>query len=380
MSTSTFALPGPPPTKLGVHRILSRTAGIRVSPLALGAMSIGQAWASAMGSMDKDASFELLDAFVEAGGNFIDTANNYQDEESEIWIGEWMAARQNRDRLVLATKFTSEYRGHADGKGKTPNHSGNHRRSIHMSVRDSLRKLQTEYIDILYLHWWDYTTSIKEIMDTLHMLVEQGKVLYLGVSDCPAWVVSAANQYAVDHGKTPFCIYQGRWSLMIRNMEREIVPMARLFGMALAPWDVLGGGRFQSKKAIEERKARGEGIRTLLAAPTQTPAEEKISEALCKVAAEHGVESPTVIALAYIMSKASNVLPIVGGRKVEHLHENIKALSIRLTDEQISFLESVQPFDLGFPTNFLGDDPNVTGKNTSRIARAGAVTFPNAHK
>lgn len=380
MAASLFAPAPDPPTELGRLRILSPTAGIRVSPLALGAMSLGEAWSGFMGAMDKPAAFALLDAFVAAGGNFIDTANNYQDEQSEAWIGEWAEARGNRDRLVLATKFTSEYRGHAEGKGATPNHSGNHRRSIHMSVRDSLRKLRTDYVDILYLHWWDYTTSVKEVMDSLHMLVEQGKVLYLGVSDTPAWVVSAANQYAVDHGKTPFCIYQGRWSVMVRDLEREILPMARAFGMAIAPWDVLGGGKFQSKKALEERRARGEGLRSLVGAGDQTDAEARISEALCEVGEEHGIEAPTTVALAYVLAKAANVFPIVGGRKIEHLHENIRALSVKLTDAQVARLEGVLPFDKGFPGNFLGDDPFVTGETTARIARAGPVAFPSAHK
>lgn len=138
-----------PPTELGRLRVLSATAGIRVSPLALGAMSIGKGWESAMGSCTKEESFALLDAYVAAGGNFIDTANNYHDEDSETWIGEWMQQRKNRERLVIATKFSADYRSYADGPGNVPNSAGNHRRSVHVSVRDSMRKLQTDYIDIL---------------------------------------------------------------------------------------------------------------------------------------------------------------------------------------------------------------------------------------
>jgi aryl-alcohol dehydrogenase-like predicted oxidoreductase len=328
--------------------------------------------------MDKEQSFKLLDAFVEFGGNFIDTANNYQNEESETWIGEWMAERQNRDQLVIATKYTADYRGHALGKAKAPNSAGNHKKSLHMSVRDSLRKLQTDYIDILYVHWWDWTTSIEEIMDSLHVLVQQGKVLYLGISDCPAWVVSAANVYATSHGKTPFSIYQGRWNVINRDFERDIIPMARHFGMALAPWDVLGAGRFFPKKALEERKSRGEGIRILLRPPEQTPEEAAIGEALAKVAAEHGDDvSHTAVALAYVMSKTSNVFPIVGGRKVEHLKDNIRALTLKLTEEQIKYLESVKDFEVGFPTNFVGEDPAVTGSNRM-LATSAIVKFPNA--
>lgn len=367
--------PAPEPeSELARYRILSPTAGIRVSPLQLGAMSIGDAWSSFMGSMDKETSFKLLDSFVEAGGNFIDTACNYQDEQSEAWIGEWMAARRNRDQMVISTKYTTDYKSYALGKGKAPNHCGNHKRSLHMSVRDSLKKLQTDWIDILYLHWWDYTTAIEEVMDSLHILVQQGKVLYLGVSDTPAWVVSAANTYARAHGKTPFSIYQGRWNVLTRDFEREIIPMARHFGMALAPWDVVGGGKLQTKKALEERKKAGEGLRSFMG-HGQTEDELRMSEALAKVAAEHGIESVTAIAIAYVMSKAPYVFPLVGGRKVEHLKDNIQALKIRLTPEQIAYLESVKPFDVGFPNNFLGEDPHVTGTAGELLAGNASLSW-----
>jgi aryl-alcohol dehydrogenase-like predicted oxidoreductase len=148
-----FDLAPQPKTELGRYRILSPNAGLRVSPFALGAMSIGSAWSETMGAMDKDQSFKLLDAFVDAGGNFIDTACNYQNEESERWIGEWMKERNNRDLIVIATKFTTDYRSWEIGKGKSVNYQGNHRKVIHMCVRDSLEKLQTDYIDLLYLHW-----------------------------------------------------------------------------------------------------------------------------------------------------------------------------------------------------------------------------------
>lgn len=355
-----FAPAPEPVTPLGRYRVLSPNAGIRVSPLQLGGMSIGDSWSKFMGSMNKKQSFALLDAFAAAGGNFIDTANNYQNEQSEAWIGEWMAARGNRDQMVIATKFTTDYRSHALGKGNTPNSCGNHKRSMFNSVRDSLRKLQTDFIDILYLHWWDYTTSIEEIMDSLHILVEQGKVLYLGISDTPAWVVSAANTYARAHGKTPFCVYQGRWNVMTRDFERDILPMASHFGMALAPWDVLGGGHFQSEKQMAEREKNGEKLRSISGAG-QTEEEKRISRALSTVAAEHGIESVTAVALAYVLCKAPNVFPLIGGRKIEHLQDNIQALKIRLTKKQIEFLEKAKDFDLGFPSNMIGLDPKTTG-------------------
>ncbi|GMG10622.1 unnamed protein product [Aspergillus oryzae] len=337
-------------------------------------MSIGESWSSFMGSMPNSKAFELLDAYVEAGGNCIDTSNNYQDEQSERWIGEWMKARGNRDNMVIATKYTTAYRDYELGKASYVNYSGNSRRSLHMSVRDSLQKLQTDWIDILYVHWWDQTTSIEEVMDSLHILVQQGKVLYLGVSNTPAWVVSAANYYAKANGKTPFSIYQGRWNVLRRDLEKDILPMVRHFGMAIAPWDSIGGGKFQSKKQLEARKVTGEGLRAIGPA-TQSEDEARMSEALEKVAAEHGVESVTSIALAYVLSKAPYVFPIIGGRKIEHLKDNIKALEIRLTEAQIEYLESIKPFDFGYPANYIGEDPGITGKASGVLATTGPLAF-----
>ncbi|KAH9210255.1 putative aryl-alcohol dehydrogenase Aad14 [Leptodontidium sp. 2 PMI_412] len=299
-----------PPTELGRFRVSSSTAGIRVSPLQLGAMSIGEAWSSFMGSMDKEASFKLLDAYFEAGGNFIDTSNNYQNEQSEAWIGEWMAARKNRDQIVLATKFTTDYKYWEIGTGNAPNHCGNHKRSS---------------------------------------------------------------------GKTPFSVYQGRWNVLLRDFERDTIPMALHFGMTLAPWDVLGGGKFQIKKQIEERKQKGEALRSMFGAE-QTEDQVKMSEALEKVAAEQGTESITAIALAYVMAKAPNVFPLVGGRKIEHLQDNISALKIKLTKEQIETLESVKPVHLGFPNDFIGEDPKLSGKPGGLLAASSPMSFVVASK
>lgn len=249
-----------------------------------------------------------------------------------------------------------------------------------MSLRDSLRKLQTDWIDVLYVHWWDYTTSIEELMNSLHVMVEQDKVLYLGISDTPAWVVSAANTYARAQGKTPFSVYQGRWNVMLRDLEREIIPMALHFGMALAPWDVLSSGKFQSGKALEQRRRKGEGLRAMPGPAEQSPDEARMSEALAKVAAEHGTETVTAIALAYLLQKVPNVFPIVGGRKIEHLHENIQALKIRLTPAQVSFLESVKTLELGFPHDLVGVDPKLSGEVGFWMRSGSTVVVPPALK
>lgn len=206
-------------------------------------------------------------------------------------------------------------------------------------------------------------------------MVKRGQVLYLGVSDTPAYIVSSANTYARAHGKTQFSIYQGRWNIMLRDMEREIIPMCRHFGMAIAPWDAIGGGKFQSKKAMEERKKNNEGLRSMMGSADQSETEVKVSEALYEVAQEHGIESPTAVALAYVMSKATNVFPIVGGRKVEHLMDNIQSLKIKLSSEQIEKLEKVVPFEPGFPNNFVGTDPKVGGTPSFLLGAAAPMAY-----
>ena len=191
-------------------------------------------------------------------------------------------------------------------------------------------------------------------MDNLHNLIVARKVLYLGVSDTPAWVVSYANAYAKAHAKTPFVIYQGAWNVMERSFEREIIPMARTLGLALAPWNVLASGKLRTDAEEERRLASGEKGRRILGGDwLRTEDEKKMSAALEKVAKEVGTEHITAVAIAYVMQKTPYVFPIIGGRKIEHLMANIEALKISLSDEQIQYLEGILPFDLGFPANFI---------------------------
>ncbi|KAF9221632.1 Aldo/keto reductase [Gyrodon lividus] len=362
-----------PNNPLARYRTLSPTAGIHVSPLQLGAMSIGDKWEKAgMGSMNKVSSFKLLDAFYELGGNFIDTANNYQDQSSEEFIGEWAEQRGIRDQLVIATKYSTNFARGQEGIKQKVNYTGNNVKSMHISVQASLKNLRTSYIDILYVHWWDFDTSVEEVMNGLHALVQQGKVLYLGISDTPAWIVSKCNQYARDHGKTPFVIYQGAWNVMTRDFERDIIPMARAEGMALAPWNVLASGKLRSDAEEERRRQTGEKGRMVFGSDWErTPTEREMSLALETVAKEVGTEHITAVAIAYLMQKTPYVFPIVGGRKVEHLEANIDALRITLTTDHLKYLESVFPFDLGFPHNFIGDgtDYSFLVKSTAYLER-----------
>ncbi|KAF8529967.1 Aldo/keto reductase [Gautieria morchelliformis] len=351
---NTFQPPPPPPTKLGRYRILSPNAGVRVSPLQLGAMSIGDKWSGMMGSMDKESSLKLLDAFYDAGGNFIDTANVYQDETSEQFLGEWMEKRGIRDQMVIATKYTTGYKRGDSTIGIQMNYTGNGKKSLHMSVEASLKKLRTTYIDILYVHWWAFDTSVEEVMNSLHSLVVAGKVLYLGISDTPAWVVAKANQWARCHGKTPFCIYQGKWSVLDRSFERDIIPMAKSEGLALAPWGAAGRGKLMTDEEERRRKESGEKGR-MSASEERTPDEVKVSHKLEEIAKEVGTKHITAVAIAYVMHKARYVFPLIGGRKIEHLHANLEALDIKLTPEQIKAIEEVLPFDAGFPNTMVGD-------------------------
>ncbi|CAL5868445.1 uncharacterized protein PFLUO_LOCUS2670 [Penicillium psychrofluorescens] len=342
-----FAAAAPPKSRLGRYRLLAPTAGVKVSPLCLGAMNFGTGWEGRLGECNKETSFQIMDTFYENGGNFIDTANNYQNEESEEWVGEWMEKRGVRDEIVLATKYTSPYRLYKKDEIQA-NYVGNNAKSLKLSVNASLRKLKTDYIDLLYVHWWDFSTSIEEVMTSLNLLVTSGKVLYLGVSDTPAWVVSRANQYARDHGMRPFSVYQGQWNAAKRDFEREIIPMCASEGMGLCPWGAIGGGAFKTAAQREEIAKSGNPGRAVEASETDLA----VSKVLETVAARHNTII-TSVALAYVMRKTPHVAPIVGGRKVEHLQGNIDALALELSDKDVEEIESAYNFEIGFPMNFL---------------------------
>jgi aryl-alcohol dehydrogenase-like predicted oxidoreductase len=360
-----FKAAAPPKSHLGRYRLLAPTAGVKVSPLCLGAMNFGEGWKEGLGECDKDMSFKILDTFYENGGNFIDTANNYQNGDSEAWLGDWMEARGVRDEIVLATKYTSPWRMF-DKSQVQANYVGNNAKSLKVSVDASLRKLKTDYIDLLYVHWWDFSTSIEEVMTSLNQLVTAGKVLYLGVSDTPAWVVSRANQYARDHGLRPFSVYQGQWNAAKRDLEREIIPMAAAEGMGLVPWGALGGGKFKTAAQREELANSGNPGRK--AEPQAV--DLAVSKVLESVASRHNT-AITSVALAYLMHKAPYVTPLVGGRKPEHLLGNIEALGLRLSEQDIKEIEGAYEFDVGFPTTFL-----FPGEN--KEAHPGNVVFTNA--
>ena len=265
-----------------------------------------------------------------------------------------MAKRGVRDQMVIATKFTTCFRAGYGDKEILVNTTGNGTKSLHLSLEASLKKLQTNYIDLLYVHWWDFTCSIPELMQSLNTMVQQSKVLYLGISDTPAWIVSKANEYARNNGLRQFSVYQGRWSAEYRDFEREIIPMCAAEGMGLAPWGALGGGNFKNdadRKSGEGRK-RGEASEKAI----------QISKVLEKMANNKGVQI-TSVALAYVMKKTPYVFPIVGGRKVDHLKGNIEGLKLDLTEEDIKEIEDASPLDIGFPNSLLGGPGGVKSPN-----------------
>lgn len=303
-----------------------------------------------MGECSKETAFDILDCFLRKGGNFIDTANAYQDEESETWIGEWMASRNARDQIVLATKYSGNLKSYKKEIIQS-NYGGNGIKSMRLSLDASLKKLQTDYIDLFYVHWWDYATTIPELMHALNDLVTSGKVLYLGISDTPAWVVAKANQYARDHSLRPFVVYQGMWNAVMRDMESDILPMCRDEGMGICVYGTLGQGRFQTEAERREREQTNAGRKT----KPPTPEEREVSKVLEAIATEKGCQGCHIsgIAMAYIMHKAPYVFPIVGGRKVAHLEGNINALNVALNVEDIERIEACYDFDPGFPHTFL---------------------------
>ncbi|TFK23821.1 arylalcohol dehydrogenase [Coprinopsis marcescibilis] len=354
-----FVQPDAPVSKLGVLRQLAKRASVHASGFQLGGMTIGEQtpWSAGMGYMDKDMSIKLLDAFWEQGGTLlIPPVTSTQDNTSEQVIGEWAEARGIRDQLIIATKYSSCTHVPAHSVARAA-YTGNSAKNLRNTVEKSLKALRTTYIDILYVHWWDWDTSVEEVVDALHTYIQRGIVLYLGISDTPAWIVARANEYARRTGKTPFVIYQTMYNIMERSAERDILPFVRDEGMAFAPFGVLAGGRLRSNAEEERRRQTGENGRNMQwnNGWERSPEEKAVCDALEKVQAEVGAKSLTAVAIAYVMHKAQFVFPIVGGRKPEQMEANIEALEIALTPEQMEFLDNAKALDVGFPNSMIGD-------------------------
>ena len=312
-------------------------SGLRVSELCLGAMTFGA-------SADRDASRSILDAYLGAGGNFVDTANNYAGGASEEILGELLDGR--RDEIVLATKYTAPIRP------GDPNSGGNSRKSLVGSLDQSLRRLRTDRIDLLWVHVWDYGTPVEEVMRALDDQVRAGKVLYVGISDAPAWVVAQANTLAEQRGWTPFTGLQIEYSLIERTVERDLTPMANALGLAVCAWGPLGGGLLTGKYA---EGARGTGTPGRLEEGDRrlTERNHAIVAALAEVAADAGV-SPSRAALAWLRTRGpATVIPILGARTREQLDESLGCLEVELSPDHLARLDEASAIELGFPYDFL---------------------------
>jgi aryl-alcohol dehydrogenase-like predicted oxidoreductase len=310
------------------------TSGLRVSELCLGAMIFGDT--RSVGAT-KAESRRIFNAFVEAGGNFIDTASNYANGMSEQLVGEF--TQSQRERFVIATKYT------LNRHATDPNAGGNHRKNLVQSLETSLRRLQTDYIDLYWLHAWDFLTPVEEVMRALDDQVRAGKVLYVGVSDTPAWIVSRANTLALLHGWTPFVGLQVEYSLVQRDVERELMPMARAFGLAVTPWSPLGGGvlsgKYNANRGAEGRLANQADERAL-----------QITDGVNQIAHETGHTSAQV-ALAWLRAQPGTIIPIIGSRRLEQFQENMRSVDVQLTSDHVRRLSALSQPNLGFPHEFL---------------------------
>lgn len=316
------------------QRLLGST-GLRVSELSLGTMTFAQ---EGWGSQDRAECRAVWDRYVSAGGNFIDTADRYAQGETEQWVGELM--RSERDSLVLATKF-----GLTRGPGA--NDGGTSRKSMVQAVEGSLRRLGTDRIDLYWMHAWDASTPTVEVMRALDDLVRSGKVLYVGVSDTPAWVVARANTLAELNGWTPFVAYQGRYSVLDREAEREVLAMTAAFDMSFAAWGVLGGGLLSGKYTTG-----AEGRLSQLGRLDSSERAAKIVSEVSAVAAEVGA-TPSQVALRWSMDRPS-VVPIIGARTVAQAEDNLAALDLVLPPDSTARLDALAPVTPGFPYDMLG--------------------------
>jgi aryl-alcohol dehydrogenase-like predicted oxidoreductase len=320
------------------YRLLG-TSGLRVSQAFLGAMTFGEQ--GGVGAPVEECR-RIVDEYADAGGNVIDTAINYRGGASEEIVGELLEGR--RDRFVLSTKYTVS-RDRSD-----PNAAGNHRKNLRLSLETSLRRLRTDYIDLYWVHMWDAATPIEETMRALDGLVQDGKVLYIGISDAPAWVVARANTLAQWRGRDGFAALQVPYSLLKRDAERELLPMATAFGMTVAAWSPLAGGVLSGKFARQDEPEPG----TRIAPGSLTEHDRAVARVVQEVADQLGA-SAAQVAIAWTMARSPAVHPILGARRRDQLTDNLGALDLALPPEAITRLEAVTGFEVGFPTDFIAE-------------------------
>jgi aryl-alcohol dehydrogenase-like predicted oxidoreductase len=322
------------------YRLLGNS-GLRVSEAALGTMTFGEEWG--WGTV-KDESRKVYDAFREAGGNFIDTANFYTNGTSESFLGEFM--KGHRQSVVMATKYTNS------APGTDPNAAGNHRKNMMQAVEASLKRLQTDYIDLYWVHIWDQITPVEEVMRGLDDLVRQGKVLYVGISDAPAWWIAQANTLAHLRGWSPFIGLQIEYSLIERTVERELIPMAKALNLGLTAWSPLSGGvlsgKYHGHGSSEQGRMSSDMMKGFMPEQQRT---DRVVAAVKAVSDETG-RSMAQVALAWLRYRPVPVIPILGARKLSQLKDNLASFDLTLSAIHLKTLEEASRIELGFPYHF----------------------------
>lgn len=334
------------------YRLLGNS-GLRVSEAAFGAMTFGEDWGF---GASKDEARKVYDAFREAGGNFIDTANMYTNGTSESYLGEFMQG--HRQSVVMATKYTNA------APGTDPNAAGNQRKNMVQSVEASLKRLGTDYIDLYWVHAWDQITPVEEVMRGLDDLVRQGKVLYVGISDAPAWWIAQANTLAHLQGWSPFIGLQIEYSLIERTVERELIPMSKALNIGVTAWSPLSSGVLTGKyhghgasgpggdQKGEPGRMSGEMMKGLMPEQQRT---DRIVAAVKTVADETG-RSMAQVALAWLRYRPVPVIPIIGARKLSQLQDNLASFDLTLSSDQVKTLDEACRIELGFPYDFYAKD------------------------
>jgi aryl-alcohol dehydrogenase-like predicted oxidoreductase len=319
------------------YRLLGNS-GLRVSEAALGTMTFGEEWG--WGS-PRDEARKVYDAFREAGGNFIDTANFYTNGTSESFIGEFM--KDHRQSVVLATKYSNA------APGTDPNAAGNQRKNMMQAVEASLKRLHTDYIDLYWVHIWDQITPVEEVMRGLDDLVRAGKVLYVGISDAPAWWIAQANTLAHLRGWSPFIGLQIEYNLIERTVERELVPMAKALNLGLTAWSPLARGmltgKYHGHGSSEQGRMNNDMMKGLMPEKQRT---ERIVAAVKTVSDETG-RSMAQVALAWLRHRPVPVIPIIGARKLSQLQDNLASIELTLSADQLRTLDEASRIELGFP-------------------------------
>jgi len=319
------------------YRLLGNS-GLRVSEAALGTMTFGDDWG--WGSAKEEAR-KVYDAFREAGGNFIDTANFYTNGTSESFLGEFMDG--HRQSVVLATKYTMA------APGTDPNAAGNQRKNMMQAVEASLKRLRTDYIDLYWVHMWDQMTPVEEVMRGLDDLVRAGKVLYTGISDAPAWWIAQANTLAQRRGWSAFAGLQIEYSLIERTVERELIPMSKALNIGVTAWSPLAGGvltgKYHGHGSSEQARMNTDMAKGFMPEPQRAG---RVVAAVKSVSDETG-RSMAQVALAWLRYQSVPVIPIIGARRLSQLQDNLASFDVALSADQLKTLDEASRIELGFP-------------------------------